>query len=143
MYDLFSIGLKYVFVFIIYLFMFTIIRMIYLDIRNVDYGDTQSGTYLKLLNRIDSLPYNLSDSYPVENALTLGRQKDNTIEIKDPYISKKHFRITKDEDQFFLEDLGSSNGTYLNGERVEDVTRIKKGDIIKVGEIEFIFIDRE
>ncbi|WP_409228877.1 FHA domain-containing protein [Gudongella sp. SC589] len=141
MFDLLSIGLKYVFVFIIYLFIFTIIRMIYLDIRNVDYGNLDSGAYLKLLNRIDSLPYNLSDSYPVEAELTLGRQKDNTIQIKDPYISKRHFRIIKDEEEFFLEDLGSSNGTYLNGEKIHDVVRIGKGDIIKVGELEFIFIN--
>ncbi len=141
MFDLLSIILKYVFVFIIYLFIFTIIRMIYLDIRSVDYGNLESGAYLKLLNRIDSLPYNLSDSYPVEGELTLGRQKDNIIQIKDPYISKKHFRIIKDEDEFFLEDLASSNGTYLNGEKVLDVVRIGKGDIIKVGELEFIFID--
>lgn len=117
--------------------------MIYLDIRNVDYGNLDSGSYLKLLNRIDTLPYNLSDSYPVEAELTLGRQKDNVIQIKDPYISKHHFRIVKDEEEFFLEDLGSSNGTYLNGEKVLDVTRIRKGDMVKVGELEFIFIDRE
>ena len=77
----------------------------------------------------------------VEISDGLVRQKENIIQIKDPYISKKHFRIIKDEDEFFLEDLASSNGTYLNGEKVLDVVRIGKGDIIKVGELEFIFID--
>lgn len=143
MFDFLSIGLKYVFVIIIYVFIFTIIRMIYLDIKNVDYASVESEAYLKILNRMDSLPYNLSDSYPVEGQLTLGRQKENTIQIKDPYVSKKHFIIVKDEGEFFLEDLGSSNGTFLNGEKISDVTRIKKGDIIRVGEIEFIFLHRK
>lgn len=143
MYDLLSIGFKYIFVFIIYLFIFTIIRMIYLDIKTVDFGDLDSVAYLKLLNRMDSLPYDLNDSYPVGTDLTLGRQKDNLIQIKDPYISKKHFKIVKDEDEYFLEDLNSSNGTYLNGGKVLDVIKLRKGDIIKVGELEFIFINRE
>ena len=44
-------------------------------------------------------------------------------------------------EDYFLEDLGSSNGTYLNGGKVLDVTKLRKGDIIRVGDLEFVFID--
>lgn len=143
MYDLLSIAFKYIFVIIIYLFIFTIIRMIYLDLKTVDYRGELTQSYLKLLNRIDSLPYSIRDSYSLGDELTLGRSSSNKIVIKDPYISKNHFRITKDEDKFFIEDLNSANGTFLNGEKIEDVIILTNNDLIRVGEIEFIFLNKD
>lgn len=143
MYDLISIAFKYIFVIIIYLFIFTIIRMIYLDLKTVDYRGEVTQSYLKLLNRIDSLPFSIKDSYSIGDELTLGRSSSNNIIIKDPYISKNHFRIIKDEENFFIEDLKSSNGTYLNGEKLEDVAILKNNDHIRTGEIEFIFLNKD
>ncbi len=142
MFDLLSIIFKYFFVFIIYMFIFVIIRMIYLDIRAMETRQNDSATYIKLLNRLDSLPYRVEDSYSIEDELTLGRGKDNSIVIKDPYISKHHFKISKDEGQYFIVDLESSNGTYLNRTRISDASRIANGDVIGVGELEFIFVNR-
>ncbi|NMA48458.1 MAG: FHA domain-containing protein [Tissierellia bacterium] len=142
MYDLISIAFKYIFVIIIYLFIFTIIRMIYLDLKTVDYRGEITQSYLKLLNRIDSLPFSIKDSYSIGDELTLGRSSSNNIVIKDPYISKNHFKIIKDEENFFIEDLKSSNGTFLNGEKLEDVAILKSNDVIRTGEIEFIFLNK-
>jgi len=141
-YDLISIAFKYIFVFIIYLFIFTIIRMIYLDLKTVDYRGEITQSYLKLLNRIDSLPFSIKDSYSIGDELTLGRSSSNTIIIKDPFISKNHFRITKDEDTYFIEDMDSSNGTFLNGDKLEDVVILKNNDVIRIGSIEFIFLNK-
>lgn len=143
MYDLISIAFKYIFVIIIYLFIFTIIRMIYLDLKTVDYRGQVTQAYLKLLNRIDSIPFNLKDSYSIADELTLGRASSNNIIIKDPYISKNHFKIIKDEDDFFIEDLNSSNGTYLNGYKLEDIAILKNNDLIKTGDLEFIFLNKD
>ncbi len=142
MYDLISITFKYIFVIIIYVFIFTIIRMIYLDLKTVDYRGEITQSYLKLLNRIDSLPFIIKDSYSIGDELTLGRSSSNNIVIKDPYISKNHFKIIKDEENFFIEDLNSSNGTYLNGDKLEDVAILKNNDVIRIGEIEFIFLNK-
>ena len=142
MYDLISIAFKYIFVIIIYVFIFTIIRMIYLDLKTVDYRGEITQSYLKLLNRIDSLPFSIKDSYSIGDELTLGRSSSNNIVIKDPYISKNHFKIIKDEENFFIEDLKSSNGTFLNGEKLEDVAILKSNDVIRTGEIEFIFLNK-
>lgn len=142
MYDLISIAFKYIFVIIIYLFIFTIIRMIYLDLKTEGYKGEMSESYLKLLNRIDSIPYPIKDSYSIGDTLTLGRSSTNNISIKDPYVSKNHFRITKDEEIFFIEDLNSSNGTYLNGSKLQDIVILKNNDVIRTGEIEFIFLNK-
>jgi len=141
-YDLISIAFKYIFVIIIYLFIFTIIRMIYLDLKTVDYKTDLGQAYLKLLNRMDSLPFNIRDSYSIGDELSLGRSSSNDIVIKDPFISKKHFRILKDEGEFFIEDLNSSNGTYVNGDKIGDVVVLKNNDLIKTGDLEFIFLNK-
>lgn len=143
MFNIISILAKYIFVFIIYMFIFLIIRMIYLDINSLSKHENFNGVYLKLLNRLDDLPYKLNDSYSIEEEISLGRHNDNDIVLKDPYISKHHFRIVKDENEYFIEDLNSSNGTYVNGERIIDVKKLTYGDIIKVGNIEFMFINQE
>lgn len=143
MFNIISILAKYIFVFIIYMFIFLIIRMIYLDINSLSKHENFKGAYLKLLNRLDDLPYKLNDSYSIEEEISLGRNNDNDIVLKDPYISKHHFRIVKDENEYFIEDLNSSNGTYVNGERIIDVKKLTYGDIIKVGNIEFMFINQE
>ncbi len=116
--------------------------MIYLDLKTVDYKTDLGQAYLKLLNRMDSLPFNIRDSYSIGDELSLGRSSSNDIVIKDPFISKKHFRILKDEGEFFIEDLNSSNGTYVNGDKIGDVVVLKNNDLIKTGDLEFIFLNK-
>ena len=98
--------------------------------------------YLKLINRKDSLPFKINEHYSIDEELTLGRRVDNDIVIKDPYVSKYHFKIVQDEDNYFIEDLDSANGTFLNGERLEDAVMLKNGDIIRIGNIEFLFVNK-
>lgn len=124
------------------MFIFSIIRLIYLDIKGMDFLGARNHVYLKLINRKDSLPFKINEHYSIDEELSLGRRGSNDIVIKDPYVSKNHFLIVEDEDNYFLEDLDSSNGTYLNGEEVLDAVELKNGDIIKVGSIEFLFVNK-
>lgn len=142
MFNILSLLFKYVFIIIIYLFIFSIIRLIYLDIRSVDLRNLDGTAYLKLINRIDSLPFKMKEHYTIEESLTLGRHSDNDIFIKDPFISKRHFQIVEDEGEFYLEDLNSANGTFLNNERIQDVVKLHNGDNIRIGNIEFLFVNR-
>ena len=99
--------------------------------------------YLKLVNRKDSLSYKVRDHYVIDEEISLGRDKDNDIFLKDPFISKQHMIIVRDEGNYFLEDLNSANGTFINQEKVEDVVPLKNGDIIEVGNIEFLFVNKD
>ncbi len=143
MYNVFSLVFKYIFIVIIYLFILSIIRLIYLDIRGISQEISDSGRYLKLINRKDSLPFNVKEHYLLKGEITLGRSNNNRIVLKDPYISKNHLKIAEDEGDFYLVDLGSANGTYLNGEKILDVVKLKNGDRIRVGQVEFLYVDRE
>ncbi|GAA3667385.1 FHA domain-containing protein [Yimella lutea] len=67
-----------------------------------------------------------------DDALTIGRGRDNSIVLDDMLVSRKHLRITADDEGLLLEDLGSRNGTYVNGRRVER-SHLQEGDRIGVG----------
>lgn len=143
MYNILALLFKYIFIIIIYLFIFSIIRLIYLDIKGMGSISSDTTKYLKLINRIDSLPFKIKEYYPIEDAISLGRHGDNNIVIKDPFISKKHFQIIEDEKKYYLEDLNSANGTFLNGEKVLDAIKLNNGDKLTIGNIEFLFVNRE
>lgn len=143
MYNVISLVFKYIFIIIIYMFILSIIRLIYLDIKSIRGIKSDENAYLKLINRLDSLPFKIKDHYSIGDKITLGRNGDNTIILKDPFVSKFHLQVVKDEDEFFLEDLNSANGTFLNGEKVLDASKLKNGDRITIGNIEFLFVNRE
>lgn len=143
MFNALSIIFKYIFIIIIYLFIFSIIRLIYLDIRSMDSFSLAGRPYLKLLSRRDTISYKVKDHYIIDEKITLGRDKQNDIVLKDPFISKNHMMIVEDEGDYFLEDLNSANGTYLNRGKVEDIVSLKNGDVVEVGNVEFLFVNKE
>ncbi|MFC6705642.1 FHA domain-containing protein [Flexivirga alba] len=73
---------------------------------------------------------------PEPEALTIGRGRENSIVLDDMLVSRHHVRITADSDGLILEDLGSRNGTYVNGRRVER-THLSEGDRIGIGAATF------
>ncbi|AFY57692.1 FHA domain-containing protein [Rivularia sp. PCC 7116] len=74
-----------------------------------------------------------------QNTWTIGRDRNSGIHIANKYISRHHAAIRYIEQSFYLIDLGSTNGTYINGEQVYHPTKLKEGDVIQVGNITFPF----
>ena len=65
----------------------------------------------------------------------IGRDSDNTLALRDPALSAHHLKIVADDGRFHVVDLGSTNGTYHNGERVE-MARLRSGDVVRAGQTE-------
>lgn len=141
MFSIVSIIFRYLFILLIYLFMFGIIRMIYLDIKGIRKRTLETSTYLKLINRRGELPFKVEESYSITSSITIGRSNKNDIVIKDPFLSKIHARIEKENNQYFIEDANSSNGTFVNDEQILNSIRLEHGDTIKVGQVHFIFVN--
>ena len=76
--------------------------------------------------------------FPLGARTTLGRHPANTLRLADREVSKEHASIEKAGNGFVLKDLGSSNGTYVNGRRVRDL-RLKDGDEIALGNSRLVF----
>ena len=69
--------------------------------------------------------------------LTFGRSSQNDVELKrDEYASSSHARVEPRRDGVWLEDIGSTNGTYLNGIRLTRPKRLTPGDVVRIGETE-------
>src|SRR6185436_8684192 len=67
---------------------------------------------------------------------SVGRAIDNDLVFDDPSLSRKHCRLRHNGDHIELEDLGSSNGTYVNGRKIDRATA-RAGDVVRFGEVIF------
>ncbi|PJF29878.1 MAG: hypothetical protein CUN52_06105 [Phototrophicales bacterium] len=69
-----------------------------------------------------------------KDSITLGRDITNDITINDPEVSRHHLRLTRGADGYTIEDLGSTNGTFINGQRLTGSRPLNRGDMIGLGE---------
>ena len=74
------------------------------------------------------------DAVPLDEApILVGRGADAAIRLDDDYVSTRHARIARSGDQWFIEDLGSTNGTYIGSQRLTQATAIQLGTQVRVG----------
>lgn len=92
----------------------------------------QSGDNYRLVVRRGP---QLNATYELKNDdITLGRDITNQIVINDPEVSRHHLRLKRAGDGWSLEDLGSTNGTFINGQRISGQKTLQNGDLIGLGE---------
>jgi pSer/pThr/pTyr-binding forkhead associated (FHA) protein len=73
--------------------------------------------------------------FPLEGEqLTIGRDSSNGVAINDAEVSRKHARLTFQGGKFVIDDLGSTNGTFVNGQRLAGPVVLKAGDVVSLGE---------
>lgn len=75
--------------------------------------------------------------YDLGDEVTLGRAAGCSLTLDDNYASQLHARIFRRDGEVHVEDLGSTNGTYVNGAKVTGAMPIKRGDHVKVGSTVF------
>lgn len=137
--------LKFFLLALLYLFFFRVLRAVWAEVharpvtaspeapsRVAGRARKATGTgpaRLKLLE-----PANLRGRvYDLPTEATIGRSPGCQVAVDDSTVSQLHARIFRKEDQLFIEDLGSKNGTYLNRKRVTGATPVRRGDRIQVG----------
>ena len=72
-------------------------------------------------------------------ALTVGRGDPNDIPLEDEFASTQHARLEARKDGVWVEDIGSTNGTVVNGTRIDGPWKLSPGDVIRVGDTDFRF----
>ena len=75
------------------------------------------------------------------DAITIGRDDDNTVSIPMDTVSRRHSRVFRDRAQYCVEDLESTNGTFVNDVEIRGPTVLRNGDLIKCGGAVFKFIE--
>ena len=89
---------------------------------------------LVLLQGGQATPFALTEDQTV-----IGRLPECTIQLQSNMVSRKHAEVSKSDDKFFVQDLGSGNGTFLNGKKIEQPTELKHNDRLKLGPMLFRF----
>jgi pSer/pThr/pTyr-binding forkhead associated (FHA) protein len=78
-------------------------------------------------------------AYDLSDGALLGRGESADIRLEDTFASSQHARLVPQGDVMVIEDLGSTNGTYLNGEPLRGPQPLHVGDNIRIGDSEFTF----
>jgi FHA domain len=77
--------------------------------------------------------------YDIDGDLVLGRGERAEIRLEDPFASSRHARVFEQGNAVVIEDLGSTNGTYLNEEVLQSPRPLHPGDRVRIGDSEFTF----
>jgi FHA domain len=146
------LGLKIAFLVLLYLFIWRIVRTVARDVRLPQESfmlapqqaaaaglgpRARTGSLVVLSSpalKVDS--ERTLDSTPV----TIGRSADNDMELgDDEFASAHHARVEPRRDGVWVQDVGSTNGTFVNGVRLEQPKKLVAGDVIRVGETDLRF----
>jgi hypothetical protein len=154
-----SVGLKFGFLIVLYLFLFWVATSAMFDLRRRsrrgpvgwDGPSDETGLYSTAdpLAELDgefeprlmverAAGYRSGLAYDLSDGATLGRG-DVEIRLEDPFASSRHARISRQGRTVVLEDLGSTNGTYLNNEPLTGPQPLHDGDRIRIGDSEFSY----
>jgi len=128
--------LRLLFLALLYLFLFAVVRILVRDLRA---AAREPGTELGRLHVLAS-PAGEPPAgavFGLDALTTLGRDVNNTIVVEDPFASAEHAVLSFRGRTWYVEDVGSTNGTYVNGGRVDGVAPIGFGDELQVGQVRF------
>ena len=157
-----SVGLKFAFLAVLYLFLLWISRSVLKDLRRGAFGGAprpreepdatgmHRASQMGALGREDISPRLVVESVPglqrgmeydIEEGATLGRG-DVEIQLEDPFASSRHAHLIRQGAMIVIEDLGSTNGTYLNDELLRGPRPLHAGDRVRIGDSTFTYADR-
>jgi hypothetical protein len=125
---------RILFLALLYVFLFRVVRALLRDLRAAGRDAIGELGRLVVVESPTGDPP-AGSSYALDAITTLGRDVNNTIVIDDQFATADHAVLTFRGRAWFIEDLSSTNGTYVNGHRVDAVAPIGFGDDIQVGQV--------
>ena len=152
-----ALALKFGFIAVLYLFLMWVVRSAMRDLRRSEAtgvvvepveppkrkgkgGDGQPDLRAGVDPRLEvvaALGIEPGRAFEVGEGAMLGRSDGADIRIDDPFASSAHARIFSRGEFMYVEDMGSTNGTYLNGRQIRDAERLKMADVIRIGDSEY------
>ncbi|MGL5244371.1 MAG: FHA domain-containing protein [Sarcina sp.] len=124
-----------IFIVILYSIIYYALKIMYKDVKGgkKKRGKTQKAHGLEILSADVASELKVGSVIPVSTTITLGRREDNSIVLNDKFVSSYHAKIYVRNNEFYLEDLASTNGTFVNEQKVTGRIRLKVNDTIRLG----------
>ena len=126
--------LKLLFLAVLFVFLWQVARSIRMHLGPAPTGRTARAGGEMIVVRSDTLA---GQRFSLGRPQVVGRSEEADIMVDDGYASEFHFRIGVQEGSVVVNDLGSTNGTYVNGRRVTVPTTVGKGDSVQIGKTIF------
>jgi hypothetical protein len=128
--------IRFLFLGLLYLFLVGVGRVLLRDLRAAAREPvTALGRLIVVASEVDEPA--LGTSFPLDAVATLGRDVNNTIVVDDTFASTEHAVLSFRGRAWYLQDLDSTNGTYLNGAPVDGLAAVAFGDEVQVGRVRF------
>jgi hypothetical protein len=147
-FDWFILLLRILFVFLLYFFLFQIVRTIARELRAVSIATAggpapraaaQPAAHLLLLEPTEA-GHPAGHRFPVRSGASVGRRDGCAIQLNDTYISSEHARLFLNDGHWWVSDLGSTNGTFVNNVRIDRPTTLAPGTEVRFGRIRMQFV---
>jgi hypothetical protein len=139
-FEWFILLLRLVFVFLLYFFLLLVIRVTLRELAAV--ASAQRGGSSPVGHLIVQSPGTSSlrpgARLPLEPVSVIGRHPQCTIRLDDSFVSTEHAQLTWDKGRWWISDLGSTNGTRVNGQPVTAPTGLRYGDVIELGDVRLV-----
>jgi pSer/pThr/pTyr-binding forkhead associated (FHA) protein len=144
--DPISVLLQLAFIAVLYLFLLWVARSALKDLRRPPAGAAPSHDAEPVEARVAQPPLIIVEgggglregaAFAVDGTMTIGRSPQADVHIDDQFASARHARIYEREGLYYVEDMGSTNGTYLNGRRLRSQELLRPEDRIRIGDTEF------
>jgi hypothetical protein len=124
---------RLLFLALLYAFLYAVVRVLLRDLRAAARGPVELGRLVVVASpRGEPAPGSM---FPLDAVTTIGRDVNNGIMVDDPFASSEHAVLTFRGRAWYVEDLGSTNGTFVNGNPVPGIAEIGFGDELQVGEV--------
>lgn len=143
-FDWFILGLRIAFILLVYFFLYQVARVTLRELVTLGSVTSESGrprarmpdpsSAIEIIDPAES-SYDHGTAFPLDHYTTVGRYEDNTVELDDDFVSGSHAEIYFENGQWWIQDLNSTNGTFLNTQRMGDRLRLSNGDIVQFGRI--------
>lgn len=117
---------------LLYVFLFAAVRAGLGMVSRASAQPTPAGLGLAVVSGPEEL---VGVRVPLTQSVTIGRAPDADLIVSDEFISSHHARVSAVQGTFVAEDLGSTNGTLLNGRALARPTRVKAGDLLEIGTV--------
>jgi pSer/pThr/pTyr-binding forkhead associated (FHA) protein len=142
--DVFTLALwalRLSFLALVYIFFFVVVRALWRDLRAGVAGAGRPLARLLVLTAAEGRP-EPGTSIPLDAVNSIGRDVNNSIVIDDSFVSTEHAVLSFRGRAWYIEDLGSTNGTWLNGQSIDGIWPLGFGDEIQIGQVR-MRLDRE
>jgi hypothetical protein len=126
--------MRLAFLALIYLFLIGVVRVLIRDLRAASREPATELGRLIVLASPTGEPA-AGSVFALDAVTTIGRDVNNAVVIEDPFASSEHCALTFRGRSWFVEDLASTNGTFLNGIQVDGTAPMSYGDEIQVGKV--------